>query len=149
ALWRRHLMIRKAHVRTASCTKRADSFRPAVESLESREMLSGQDLLVSVYDDTAGLSVLRYNDVTYAAAPGGVATGDNSLFSPQGLAVSSDGSFYVSNPVTKAISHYDNSGTFENAIPLPSGGPLNDPLPGHLEINPGDGLLYAADIGNG
>jgi hypothetical protein len=120
-------------------------YRPRIEALETRQMLAGQDLLISVYDDTAGLSVLRYNDVTYAPAPSGtVGTGDNFLYSPQGIAVAPDGSFYVSNPANPSVHHYDADGNFITAIGV---GTLA--LPGHLGINPDDGLLYVGDIGAG
>ena len=121
------------------------SFRATIEVLEDRQLLSGQDLLVSVYDDTAGKSVLRYNDVTYTPAAGTVATGDNFLYSPQGVAVASDGSFYVSNPAAYGVSHYSNAGVFIDAITLTP----SYSLPGTLTISPADGLLYVGDIGTG
>src|SRR6185436_10331141 len=73
-----------------------------------------------------------------------VGTGDNFLYSPQGVVVAADGSFYVSNPANPSVHHYDAAGNFITAIGV---GTLA--LPGHLGINPDDGLLYVGDIGAG
>jgi hypothetical protein len=146
------MMIRKARASRSTSRQtaarnsvRPDFYRAQIESLEERQLLSGQDLLVSVYDDTAGKSVLRYNDVTYAPAAGTVATGDNFLYAPQGVAVKSDGSFYVSNPAAYGVSHYSGAGVFIDAITLTP----TYSIPGTLKVSPADGLLYVGDIGTG
>lgn len=99
------------------------------------------DLLVSSYDNSAGLTVLRYDQNTFTPVPGTVATGDNGLGVAQGLAVAPDGSFYVSsNGSTVGVMHYSHSGTLLDTV---SGTFF---APGTLEFGP-NGNLYVGDLG--
>lgn len=122
--------------------RRRPTARVRFERLESRELLTGTDLLVTSLEDTFGDSVLRYGAKSYVAAPGSVATGDNSLAAAQGLAVAGDGSFYVSNASNGTISHYNNNGTFITSF----GGFI---VPGTLVVHPTTGNLWAGDLGAG
>ena len=115
----------------------------AAELLEARQMLAS-DMLVSVYDDTGGLSVLRYDD-TFTPVAGGVAT-STSVAAVQGLAVAPDNTFYVSSPISAQVFHYDSDGTLLGA--LGAGDATAAPLqvPGSLAFGP-NGNLYVADLG--
>ena len=71
------------------------------------------DLLVGDSDDS---SVLRYNDGTDAAVPGGVAANSSVLAAAYGVAVAPDGTYYVSSPGTHQVLHYNSAGVFLNAL---------------------------------
>jgi hypothetical protein len=91
---------------------RAKSFRTGFEPLEERHLLSASNLLVSTFDDTAGSSVLVYNETTRLRAPGGNLTSENGLGMAQGVAVATDGSYYVSSLASGRVLHYENSGKY-------------------------------------
>lgn len=119
--------------------------RGSFEPLESRWLLAS-DMLVSLYDDTAGQSVLRYDYTNLAIVPGGVATGNNGLSTAQGLAVAPDNSYYVSSFDTAQVLHYSANGTFLNV--LGAGDGVQAPIfaPASLHFGP-NGNLYLSDLG--
>ena len=96
----------------------ASSFRPRVELLEDRKMLSATDLLVSGFESTGGQYVTRYNDVTHTPVPGGIfgGAGANDLVVAQGIATAPDGTFYVSSLFTGKVLHYAADSTFIDVL---------------------------------
>ncbi len=102
------------------------------------------DLLASTYESTDGKSVLRYNDTTYAPAPGTVPTSDpgtGNLSGPQGVAVAPDGTFYVSNgSAGGGVNHYNAAGSLIDV--LGAGVVL---VPASLAFGP-NGHLYVGDF---
>ncbi len=119
------------------------------EPLEDRKLLSANDLLISTYDDTAGQSVLRYDDDTWAPVAGGVTTGDHGLGVAQGLAVAPDGlSFYVSSDASfpGQVLHYDMHGDFLDVLGGSDTSPVVIQTPGALAFGP-NGNLFVADLG--
>ncbi len=127
---------------------RANSLRRRFEPLEDRKLLSANDLLISTYDDTAGMSVLRYDD-TWTPVAGGVATNDNGLGVAQGLVVAPDGmSFYVSSDASfpGQVLHYDMAGNFLDVLGANDASPVVIQTPGALAFGP-NGNLYVADLG--
>jgi autotransporter-associated beta strand protein len=107
------------------------------------------DLLVGDYD---GGGALRYSSASQPIA-GGVAPGAYNL-ATTGVAVASDGSYYVSCPgigpqvdgfYTGQVLHYSNSGAFLNVLDQgdASGPTLYEP--GTLAFGP-NGNLYVADL---
>jgi len=119
--------------------------RGSLEQLEDRRLMA-IDMLVSLYDDTAGQSVLRYDYDTLAPALGGVATNDHGLNTAQGLAVAPDQSFYVSSFATGQVLHYSPQGQFIDV--LGAGDAMQAPIfaPGALMFGP-NGHLYLTDLG--
>ena len=115
---------------------------PTIEPLESRLLLAS-DMLVSVFDDTGGLSVLRFDD-TFAPTAGGVAT-SASVGMVQGLAVDSDGSFYISSLISGQVLHYDSAGNFLGALGSGDAVPAPIQAPATLAFGP-NGNLYVADL---
>jgi hypothetical protein len=118
------------------------------EALESRQLLSVNDLVISVFDDTAGQTVLRYETDTYTPTAGGVATGNNGLAVGQGLVVAPDGlSFYVSSAFSGQVLHYDMDGNFLDVLGASDAEPAPLQTPATLLFGP-DGHLYVADLGS-
>src|SRR5262245_39900897 len=145
---KRNMKDKRFHSRgDKSQSARPKFARLHVESLESRRLLTANDLLVPVFDDTGGLGVLRYNEVTHTSVPGGVPKGfgPNDLFVASGIAAAPDGTFYVSSLFNPKVLHYDTDGTFldvlgaNDAVPAP----LN--APGTLAFGP-NGHLYVGDV---
>ena len=114
-----------------------------IEPLEQRMLLAG-DLLVSVYDSTAGQSVLRYDD-SFQPVSGGVATNTQGLTSPQGLVVAPDGTFYVSSLTTAQVLHFSRDGSFLDVLGANDGTHLALSTPSALAFGP-NGHLYVADL---
>ncbi len=136
---------RSARAQANNNAARPEYFRPRLEPLEERKLLTTNDLMISTYEDTGGLTVLRYNEITHQAVPGGVAYGDHNVRTAQGLAVDgADASYYVSSVgpafTEPQVTHYDADGTFLNTIP----GSIF--FPGTLIFGP-NGNLYIGDIG--
>ncbi len=118
-----------------------------IEPLE-RRMLLAADFLVSVYDSTDGLSVLRYDD-NFQPTAGGVASDpdmlETGLTSPQGLAVAPDGTFYVSSLTTANVLHFDHDGNFIGELGANDGTAVSFSTPAALAFGP-NGHLYVADL---
>jgi len=114
----------------------------AAEVLECRVMLAA-DMLVSVFDDTNGLSVLRYDD-QFAPVAGGVATGP-TVGMVQGVAVAPDGTFYVSSLFAGGVLHYDNDGNLLGTLGAGDATPAPFQAPAALAFGP-NGHLYVADL---
>ena len=114
--------------------------RRSFEKLEARTLLSANDLLVADFDDGA---VLRYNELSGAAAFGGVPSDtEDSPVEATGEAVAQDGSYYVSSLYLGAILHYSNNGSLLGETAEPYGGP------GTLVFGP-NGNLYVGDLYGG
>lgn len=101
------------------------------------------DLLVSVFDDTGGLSVLRYDD-TFNPVAGGVATGP-AVGMVQGVAVAPDGTFYVSSLFAGGVLHYANDGSLLGMLGAGDATPAPFQAPAALAFGP-NGNLYVADL---
>ncbi len=110
--------------------------------------VSGNNLVVSTYDDTAGKTVLEYPIVRSASST--VATGDHGLGTAQGLAVASDGSYYVSSTANYpgAVLHYNSTGSYLGTLGENDGNSSPLAVPGALVFGP-NGNLYVADFGAG
>ena len=108
---------------------------------------SGDKLIVSLYDDTQGKSVLEYQIEPTPVSS--VATGDHSLGLAAGLAVAPDGSYYVSNDGTfpGAVLHYSAGGTYLGTLGANDASPNPAPffVPGALAFGP-NGHLYVGDL---
>ncbi len=116
---------------------------PRLELLETRTMLTS-DMLVSVFDDTGGLSVLRYDD-QFQPVAGGVST-SATVGMVQGMAVADDGSFYVSSLISGQVFHYDTAGNLLGALGAGDANAAPLQAPGALRFGP-NGHLYVADLG--
>ncbi len=114
----------------------------AAEVLECRMMLAA-DMLVSVFDDTGGLSVLRYDD-QFDPVAGGVPTGP-MVGMVQGVAVAPDGTFYVSSLFAGGVLHYDNDGTLLGMLGAGDSTPAPLQAPSALAFGP-NGNLYVGDL---
>jgi|GEM_PF-2353712 len=125
---------------TSNCETATVSF--AAEVLECRIMLAA-DMLVSVFDDTSGLSVLRYDD-QFAPVAGGVSTGP-AVGMVQGVAVAPDGTFYVSSLFAGGVLHYDNDGALLGMLGAGDSTPAPFQAPAALAFGP-NGNLYVADL---
>ncbi len=113
-----------------------------IEALESRTMLAA-DLLVSVFDDTGGLSVLRYDENLNPVA-GGVPT-SMTVAAVQGLAVAPDGTFFISSLASGQVLHYDNGGNLLGALGAGDAVPAPLIAPSTLVFGP-NGHLYVGDL---
>ena len=91
--------------------------------------VSGDKLVVATYDDTDGKSVLAYQTAPSLAAS--VATGDHGLGTAQGLAVATDGTYYVSSTANYpgAVLHYSATGTYLDTLGENDGTPAPWPCP--------------------
>src|SRR5262249_948902 len=87
--------------------------RAAVEQLESRVLLAG-DLFVSLYDPTAGMSVLHYDSANNVI--GGVETGEGGLGPAQSVAVAPDGTLFVSSLNTGSVLHFSADGEYLDTL---------------------------------
>ena len=121
-------------------------FRPAVEQLEDRRLLSLSNLMVSTFDDTAGSSVLSFNEASKLRLTSGALTGDHNLGHAQGLAVAPDGTFYVSSLNTGQVLHFSAAGNFLDVLGANDANPVQLGTPGTLAFGP-NGNLYVADLG--
>ncbi len=92
--------------------------------------ISGNDLVVSTYDDTSGKTVLEY-PIVRASLGSSVATGDHGLGTAQGLAVATDGTYYVSSTANYpgAVLHYSATGTYLDTLGENDGTPAPWPCP--------------------
>jgi len=120
------------------------------ERLEERRLLTAYNLLVSTYDDTAGSSVVQYSEATGLQVAGGAYTGNHGLGEATGLAVASDGSYYVSNLASGGanggqVLHYSKSGLFLNVLGANDANPAPVVAPGTLAFGP-NGNLYVSDL---
>ncbi len=110
-------------------------------------MLLAGDLLVGLYEPTAGMSVLRYDD-TYQQVAGSVPTNSGGLQQAEGVAVAPDGSFYVSSLTTGSVLHYDAFGSYLGVLGENDTTHATFFAPGTLLFGP-NGNLYVGDLALG
>jgi hypothetical protein len=106
-------------------------------------VLLAADMLVSVFDDTNGLSVLRYDD-QFNSVAGGVATGP-TVGMVQGVVAAPDGSFYVSSLFAGGVLHYANDGALLGMLGANDTTHAPFQAPGALAFGP-NGHLYVSDL---
>ena len=134
--------MKQPQPRKLSANRLQSRLAGAPEILESRDLLA-VDMLVSVFNDTGGLSVLRY-DEAFQPVPGGVPT-SMSVAAVQGLAVAPDGTFFVSSLASGQVFHYDNAGGLLGVLGAGDTTPAPLQAPAALSFGP-NGNLYVADL---